>query len=143
MSIVLSTLNARFAHASLGLRYLLANMQELTPQTELKEFVIGARTADVVEKLLAMQPRIIGFGVYIWNVEETTRIVAMLKRVAPEIVIVLGGPEVSYEYQDQEIVKLADHLITGWGETSFVKLCRAIFYGPQPLMKVHIGEQPP
>jgi hypothetical protein len=65
MSIVLSTLNARFAHASLGLRYLLANMQELTQQTELKEFVIGARTADVVEKLLAKQPRIIGFGVYI------------------------------------------------------------------------------
>jgi radical SAM superfamily enzyme YgiQ (UPF0313 family) len=122
MSIVLSTLNARFAHASLGLRYLLANMQELTPNTKLKEFVIGARTADVVEKLLAMQPRIIGFGVYIWNVEETTRIVAMLKRVAPDIVIVLGGPEVSYEYQDQEIVNLADHLITGWGETSFVKL---------------------
>ena len=143
MSIVLSTLNARFAHASLGLRYLLANMQELTPQTALKEFVIGARTADVVEKLLATQPRIIGFGVYIWNVEETTRIVAMLKRVAPDIVIVLGGPEVSYEYQDQEIVKLADHLITGWGETSFVKLCRAILHGPQPLMKVHSGEQPP
>ncbi len=143
MNIVLSTLNARFAHASLGLRYLLANMQELTPQTALKEFVIGARTADVVEKLLAMQPRIIGFGVYIWNVEETTRIVAMLKRVAPDIVIVLGGPEVSYEYQDQEIVKLADHLITGWGETSFVKLCRAILHGPQPLMKVHSGEQPP
>ena len=97
MSIVLSTLNARFAHASLGLRYLLANMQELTAQTALKEFVIGARTADVVEKLMAMQPRIIGLGVYIWNVEETTRIVAMLKRVAPEIIIVLGGPDVSYE----------------------------------------------
>ena len=143
MSIVLSTLNARFAHASLGLRYLLANMQELTAQTALKEFVIGAKTSDVVEKLLAMQPRIIGFGVYIWNVEETTRIVAMLKRVAPEIVIVLGGPEVSYEYQNQEIVRLADYLVTGWGETTFVQLCRAILHGPQPLMKVHSGEQPP
>jgi len=143
MSIVLSTLNARFAHASLGLRYLLANMQELTAHTALKEFVIGARTADVVEKLLAMQPRIIGFGVYIWNVDETTRIVAMLKRVAPDIIIVLGGPEVSYEYQNQEIVRLADYLVTGWGETTFVQLCRAILHGPQPLMKVHSGEQPP
>ena len=29
MTILLSTLNARYAHASLGLRYLLANMGEL------------------------------------------------------------------------------------------------------------------
>lgn len=143
MSIVLSTLNARYAHASLGLRYLYANMQELEGQTILKEFVIGARTADVVEKLLILKPQVIGFGVYIWNVEETTRIVAMLKRVAPEITIVIGGPEVSYEYQNQQIVELADYLITGWGETTFIKLCRAILHGPKPLMKVHIGEQPP
>ncbi len=77
--IILSTLNARYAHASLGLRYLLANMGDLQDQTQLQEFVIGAKTTDIVEKLLAQQPRIIGFGVYIWNVEETTRVVAMLK----------------------------------------------------------------
>lgn len=97
MPIVLCTLNARYAHASLGLRYLMANMQELQPQTCLMEFVIGARTTDMVEKLLALSPRIVGFGVYIWNVEETTKLVAMLKRVAPHVKIVLGGPEVSYE----------------------------------------------
>ncbi|MES2933752.1 MAG: cobalamin-dependent protein, partial [Pseudomonadota bacterium] len=97
MTILLSTLNARYAHASLGLRYLLANMGELQAQTELIEFVIGAKTTEIVEKLLAKAPRIIGFGVYIWNVEETTRVVAMLKRVAPEVTIMLGGPEVSYE----------------------------------------------
>jgi radical SAM superfamily enzyme YgiQ (UPF0313 family) len=143
MSILLSTLNARYAHASLGLRYLLANMGELQAITSLQEFVIGARTADLVEKLLANKPRIIGFGVYIWNVEETTRLVAMLKRVAPEVVIVLGGPEVSHEHGEQEIVRLADYLITGWGDVTFPKLCRAILNGPKPLMKVHAGEQPP
>lgn len=143
MSIVLSTLNARFAHASLGLRYLLANMQELQHQTCLQEFVIGSRTADIVEKLLARQPRVIGFGVYIWNVEETTRVIAMLKRVAPDIVVVLGGPEVSYEPEQQEIVKLADYLVTGWGDITFPQLCRAILNGPKPLMKVHAGVQPP
>ena len=143
MAIVLSTLNARYAHASLGLRYLLANMQELQDQTCLQEFVIGTRTADIVEKLLVHRPRIIGFGIYIWNVEETTRVVAMLKRVAPEVVIVLGGPEVSYEPEQQEIVKLADYLVTGWGDITFPQLCRNLLDGPKPLMKIHAGVQPP
>jgi len=62
VSILLSTLNARFSHASLGLRYLMANMGQLAPITQLQEFVIGIRAADAVEKLLAHQPRIIGFG---------------------------------------------------------------------------------
>jgi len=142
MTILLSTLNARYAHASLGLRYLLANMGELQDVTRIQEFVIGTKTTEIVEKLLAQQPRIIGFGVYIWNVEETTRIVSMLKRVAPDVKIILGGPEVSYEAEQQEIVKLADYLITGWGDITFASLCRQILNGPQPLMKIHAGVQP-
>ncbi len=143
MSIILSTLNARYSHASLGLRYLMANMGALAPITQLQEFVIGARPADVVEKLLAASPRIIGFGVYIWNVEELTRIVALLKRVAPQVTVVLGGPEVSHETGEQEIVRLADYVITGWGDVSFPRLCAQILNGPRVLMKVHAGEQPP
>ena len=143
MTILLSTLNARYAHASLGLRYLLANMGPLQAETELQEFVIGAKTTEVVERLLARRPRIVGFGVYIWNVEETTRIVAMLKRVAPEVTIVLGGPEVSYETGEQEICRLADYVVTGWGDVTFPKLCAEILHGPKPLMKVHAGVQPP
>jgi radical SAM superfamily enzyme YgiQ (UPF0313 family) len=143
MTITLSTLNARYTHASLGLRYLLANMAELTGQTQIQEFVIGAKTTEIVERLLAKQPRIIGFGVYIWNVEETTRVVAMLKRVAPQVTVVLGGPEVSHETALQEIVRLADYVVTGWGEVTFTALCRQILDGPQPLMKVHAGVQPP
>ena len=143
MTILLSTLNARYAHASLGLRYLLANMGPLQGDTRLMEFVIGAKTTEVVERLLAQRPRIVGFGVYIWNVEETTKIVAMLKRVAPEVTVVLGGPEVSYETGEQEICRLADYVVTGWGDVTFPKLCAEILHGPKPLMKVHAGVQPP
>ncbi|HTD06201.1 B12-binding domain-containing radical SAM protein [Undibacterium sp.] len=147
MTILLSTLNARYAHASLGLRYLFANMGDLQAETRLQEFVIGAKTTDMVEKLLSHQKTgeklIVGFGVYIWNIEETTKLVAVLKQVAPEVVIVLGGPEVSYETNEQQIVKLADYVITGWGDVSFPELCRQILRGPQPLMKVHAGVQPP
>ncbi len=143
MTILLSTLNARYAHASLGLRYLMANMGELQEQTHIEEFVIGTRSTDIVEKLLSHAPRIIGLGVYIWNVEETTKLVALLKRVAPDVAIVLGGPEVSHEHAQQEIVRLADYTITGWGDISFAQLCRAILHGPKPLMKVQAGIQPP
>lgn len=143
MTILLSTLNARYAHASLGLRYLLANMGPLQHRTRLQEFVIGTKTTEIVEKLLAHAPTIIGFGVYIWNVEETTKVVAMLKLVAPQVTIILGGPEVSYEPGEQQIVQLADYLVTGWGDVTFPKLCDALLNGPKPLMKIHAGVQPP
>lgn len=143
MTILLSTLNARYTHASLGLRYLKANMGPLQEATRIQEFVIGAKTTDVVEKLLSYQPKIVGFGVYIWNVEETTKVVAMLKRVAPHVTVVLGGPEVSHEPGEQAIVQLADYLVTGWGDVTFPKLCGEILNGPKPLMKIHAGAQPP
>jgi len=147
MTILLSTLNARYAHASLGLRYLFANMGELQADTTLQEFVIGVKTTDIVEKILShQQPTgsklIVGFGVYIWNVEELTKVVMMLKSVAPEVVVILGGPEVSYETAQQAIVQAADFVITGWGDVTFADLCRQIVNGPQPLMKIHAGVQP-
>ena len=143
-AIILCTLNAKYIHASLGLRYLLANMGDLRAQTALREFTIARNAQDVVAELLQMEGvQIIGFGVYIWNVTQTCEVVRLLKSQRPVIKIVLGGPEVSHEVNEQEIVHLADHVITGWGDVSFPKLCRALLYGPQPLMKVIAGEQPP
>ncbi len=140
--IVICTLNAKYIHASLGLRYLLANMGDLAPQTALREFTIARKPQELADALLALQPRVIGFGVYIWNVTETTALVRLLKAARPDIKIVLGGPEVSHEWAEQDIVQQSDHVITGWGDVSFPKLCRALLYGPQPLMKVISGEQP-
>ncbi|UCV22931.1 B12-binding domain-containing radical SAM protein [Ferribacterium limneticum] len=153
-AIILSTLNAKYIHASLGLRYLLANMDRhggagLRERTVLREFTIARPVQEIVAALLAElgppvagRPQIIGFGVYIWNVVATTEVVRRLRQARPDLKIVLGGPEVSYEWEEQEIVRLADHLITGWGDVSFPKLCRALLHGPQPLMKVIPGEQP-
>ncbi|MCX7256218.1 MAG: DUF4080 domain-containing protein [Polaromonas sp.] len=147
-AIVLATLNAKFIHASLGLRCLLANMDlhggpGLRARTQLREFTIGQRPIQIAEELLALAPRVIGLGVYIWNTVETTQLVRLLKALRPDIKIVLGGPEVSFETGEQEICRLADHVITGWGDVSFPKLCRALLDGPAPLMKIIPGEQPP
>ena len=147
-AIVLATLNAKYIHASLGLRCLLANMDRhggagLRTRTQLREFTIQQRPTQIVEELLALEPKVIGLGVYIWNVTETTQVVRLLKALRPDIKVVLGGPEVSHEIDSQEICRLADHVVTGWGDVSFPKLCRALLDGPKPLMKVVAGEQPP
>src|SRR6266849_1104097 len=97
--VILTTLNAKYIHASFGLRYLLANLAELKSRACLKEFDINQRPVDVAEAVLALDPKIIGFGVYIWNVAPTTEVIATIKRVRPEVRIIVGGPEVSYEIE--------------------------------------------
>jgi len=124
--IVLTTLNAKYIHAAFGLRYLLANLGELKPRACLAEFDINQRPLDIAEVLLASNPKIIGFGIYIWNVEQTTEVIAAIKRVRPEIKIILGGPEVSHETEEQKIVQLADHVITGEADLKFAEVCRAL-----------------
>ncbi len=121
--IVLTTLNARYIHSAFGLRYLQANLHELRERSVLLEFVLDVKPEDAAEAILAQQPKIVGFSVYIWNVVQTERIVRLLRAIAPQIKIVLGGPEVSYEIEEQSIVQLADHVVTGWGEKSFYDLC--------------------
>ena len=83
--IVLTTLNARYAHAAFGLRYLLANLGPLRERAQIIEFDIAQRTNDALEIILAQNPRIVGIGVYIWNAEQSLRLVADLKRLRPDI----------------------------------------------------------
>ncbi len=141
--IVLTTLNAKYLHASLGLRYLLANMGELRPRTVLREFTWDMRAMDVAEKLLAERPRIIGLGVYIWNARESLALVQVLKAVAPEVIVVLGGPEVSYEQEAQPITALADYVIAGQGDLAFADLCRTLLAGGVPAQRIITPPPPP
>ena len=134
--ILLATLNARYFHSSLGLRYLMANMGELQADTAIHEFIIDARPIDVAERLLQEQPQIIGLSVYIWNIEQTTQLVALLKQVSPEMIIVLGGPEVSFEHDEQAIVDLADYVICGAADLEFVALCRQLLDNRTPPQKI-------
>jgi radical SAM superfamily enzyme YgiQ (UPF0313 family) len=127
--IVLTTLNAKFIHAAFGLRYLFANLGELQPRAVIAEFDINQRPLDIAEALLAREPKIIGFGVYIWNVTETTEVISAIKRIRPEIKIILGGPEVSYETEGQSIVELANHVITGEADLKFAEVCRVLLDG--------------
>ena len=139
-NIVLTTLNSRFIHSAFGLRYLYANLGELQNQTVINEYTIHERPIDITEKLLNLQPRIIGFSVYIWNITETTEIVKLLKAISPQTIIVLGGPEVSHLPDKPEVVDIADYVVQGAGELSFKTLCEQILNNQKPLNNVINGE---
>jgi B12 binding domain/Radical SAM superfamily/Protein of unknown function (DUF4080) len=142
VEIVLATLNAKYIHASFGLRCLRANLGRWRERSTLCELTIQERPVDVVERLLAEAPSIIGLGVYVWNAAASLAVVRMLKQVAPQVRIVLGGPEVSHELDRQPIVALADHVITGEGEVAFAALVDRLMSGRPHLTKVIAGGLP-
>lgn len=140
MTILLATLNARYAHTSLGLRYLHANMGEYASRTRIMEMVIGIAPVAAAEKILAQNPAVICISVYIWNVEAVARIVPLLKALSPQTPVILGGPEISHETASQPLAQMADYIITGWGEATLPRLCAQILGGHPPAEKIHAGE---
>ena len=140
--IVLTTFNARYSHAAFGLRYLMANLGPLQHRATLLEFEISQRPVDALEIILAQQPVIVGIGVYIWNVTVAMQLVAELKRVRPDVIVIVGGPEVSHETDEQEICQLADYVVTGEADLAFAELCEKLMAGKRPLMKIIPADLP-
>ncbi|MEI6716049.1 MAG: DUF4080 domain-containing protein [Verrucomicrobiota bacterium] len=140
--IILATVNARYIHAAFGLRYLFANLGELQEKARILEFEIKQRALEIASEILAESPKIVGLGVYIWNVGISGEVVAILKRVRPELVVILGGPEVSHETHKQEIVEAADYVITGEADLKFAEVCRGILAGKWESQKVIAAELP-
>lgn len=134
--ILLCTLNARYIHSSLGLRYLYANMGELQDQTQLIEFMISQRPIDIAENILNQNPDIVGFGLYIWNTSQTTEVISILKALKPEIKIILGGPEISHETETSPAFPHADYIIRGQGDFAFSRLCKDILNHEPPPNKI-------
>lgn len=131
-AITLVALNARYIHPSLGCRSLLANLGPLAPEAALVEALASDRPLDVVERVLALGPRVVGLGVYVWNAEAVARVVGLLKRVAPGVVVVLGGPELLGEAERHPAVREADVLVVGEGEVAFAEACACVLAGEGP-----------
>jgi radical SAM superfamily enzyme YgiQ (UPF0313 family) len=142
--IVLATLNAKYPHAAFGLRYLMANLGPagFAERAKMLEFDINQRPTDILESILAQNPKIVGLGVYIWNAAQSAQLAADLKRLCPDLTLVLGGPEVSYETDQQEITRHADYVITGEADLAFAELCEKLLAGKRPLQKVIPAELP-
>ncbi|KPV57832.1 Fe-S oxidoreductase [Paenibacillus sp. A3] len=116
-NIVLSTLNAKYIHTSLALRYLKAFSQHDFPGIQIAEYTIKDPAMNIVSDIYQRKPEVVGFSCYIWNIEETIVVVSMLKKIMPELIVVLGGPEVSYdtEYWMNRLPEV-NFIVVGEGE---------------------------
>ncbi|MEK4254864.1 B12-binding domain-containing radical SAM protein [Ureibacillus sp. FSL K6-2830] len=136
MNILLTTLNAKYIHTNLAIRYLKAFARPEFDPT-IVEFTIKEPTLNIVTDLHQRKPDLVGFSCYIWNIEETIKVIQMLRVVSPHTKIVLGGPEVSYDvhYWLRRLEGLVDFIIMGEGEYSFKQLLRYV-HGEIPLEEV-------
>jgi radical SAM superfamily enzyme YgiQ (UPF0313 family) len=110
----------------------MANLGELQSRAKILEFDINQRPPEIAEALLEAAPKILGLGVYVWNASPTLELLGILRRLRPDLKIVLGGPEVSYEWDQQPIIGLADHVITGEADLAFASLCRNLLSAADP-----------
>ena len=122
MNIVLSTLNAKYIHTNLAIRCLKTYaMPEYSPV--IAEYTIKDPTMNIVSDLYQKMPNVVGFSLYIWNIEETIKVMRMLKKVKPDVKIIAGGPEVTYDYDYWlERVPEIDVIVIGEGERTFKHL---------------------
>lgn len=124
-SIILSTANARYSHCSMGLRCIFANLDELQGKAIIIEHTLKDSPESMVKQWLSHNPKIIGLGVYIWNVELMEKAIALLKEKKPKVAIIVGGPEVSYGIS-AKMDKNVDYIVNLEGEHVFKNLCRDI-----------------
>ncbi|MFM8727253.1 MAG: B12-binding domain-containing radical SAM protein, partial [Planctomycetaceae bacterium] len=108
------------------------NLGELRQVAEIAEFTINDQLNDVLAEIVRLRPEIVGIGVYIWNIDAVTRLVADLRRVLPDTWLVLGGPEVSWETDQQPVTALADYVITGEADHAFRELCERLLANDPP-----------
>ena len=126
MNAVITTLNSKYIHSSLGIWYLLAGVKRCAPEitASVVEGTVNENMENYIERLIAKSPDIIGFSCYIWNISHIRAVIEKIRELLPECVIVLGGPEA--DCNTRELLKIADYILRGDGEESFAGLAKCI-----------------
>ena len=124
--VVLSTLNAKFIHSSLALRYLRAAISK-NHHVKVLEYTIHDPIDMMVADIFEEEPDVIGLSCYIWNIEQLEKLIPLLRKVLPDVFILLGGPEVAYDakfYMDK--LPAVDAVAIGEGEELLNDLLHAL-----------------
>ncbi len=136
MRILLTTLNSKFIHSNLALRYLRSSCKDLPATVVMDEFTINDNLQDVIGNIYRHNPDIVALSCYIWNIRETLMLVESLKKVMDRLTIVLGGPEVSFDSISlMEENPDIDVIVRGEGEITFPLLMDSLI-SAKPLDKI-------
>ncbi|HAT4124284.1 TPA: DUF4080 domain-containing protein [Clostridium perfringens] len=119
MKILLTAINSKYIHSNLAVRYLKAFTKDLDFQGDIKEFSINDRVENILEGIIEEKPDVVAFSCYIWNMEFVNRLAELIKLVDPNIEILYGGPEVSYEGKEFLENHPGEYVIVGEGEETF------------------------
>ena len=127
MKKLLVGINAKFIHSCLAVRSLGQYAKEQYGiDCEVCEYTINQSEDLILAEIYRKQPGLIGFSCYIWNIEMVERLTANLKKVLPQTLILLGGPEVSFDGERTLQETKADFILCGEGEEAFSQLCLAL-----------------
>jgi radical SAM superfamily enzyme YgiQ (UPF0313 family) len=134
MKILLTTLNSKYVHSNLALKYLYAAAGESKHSIDLMEFTINNDDDYIFTELIDGGHEVICFSCYIWNIERILNLSENIKKARPEQIIVLGGPEVSFD-PDKFLTEYPyiDMVISGEGEEVFPDLINALLNGEPSL----------
>ncbi|TAG57272.1 MAG: radical SAM protein [Cytophagales bacterium] len=116
MKFLLTTLNAKYIHINLAIR-LLYELNKNYKGLEMKEFTIKEPKQGIADFCADFE--VIAFSCYIWNITQTLEVCRLIKLINPNAKILLGGPEVSYDYEDVICLPEIDYIIVGEGENPF------------------------
>ena len=126
MLTLLTTLHSKYIHASLALPCLAAACNSDCGEVRICEFTVHEPKEQILAALLAPQPEVIAFSVYIWNRTATLELIAALAVVRPQLRIIVGGPELSWESESLlQVHPGISALIRGEGELPFSSLLAA------------------
>jgi len=127
MKVLLTTLNSKYVHSNLALKYLYAVSAEMGHNMELREFTVNNPEDYIYGELLRNDYDLICFSCYVWNIEKTLYLLENVKKANPEIKVLLGGPEVTWRAPDiMKKNRCVDFILTGEGEENFPKLLTAL-----------------
>lgn len=127
MKILLTTLNSKYIHSALSLKYIYNNIVDINDiSVNVKEYTINENLQDIFADILSDTYDLIAFSCYIWNIEYIIKLCNDIKIANEDVKILLGGPEVSYEsYEFMLRHKFADFIIRDEGEVIFRKFVKS------------------
>src|SRR5690554_1758202 len=131
MKVLLTALNSKYIHSSLAIRYLEKYCNnykgENNYRIETREFSINEPLDQIMAEIYQAGAGLVAFSVYIWNVDHILSLIDRLKKVSPDLLIVAGGPEVTYDpVETLEDNPALDIIVKGEGEETFKELLAAL-----------------